>query len=85
VRVNAQLIECQDQTVLWSARRDHDLAEVFRLQDAVAAAVAGASDGVPRAVERGREAPLTASVAWDEGSYRRADEANAVSRATYRG
>jgi TolB-like protein len=42
VRVSAQLVECDRQTLLWSARFDHDLDDVFVLQDQVAAAVAGA-------------------------------------------
>ena len=42
VRVSAQLIECARQTLLWSDRFDHDLADVFVLQDQVAAAVANA-------------------------------------------
>ena len=42
VRVSAQLVECDRQTLLWSDRFDHDLADVFVLQDQVAAAVASA-------------------------------------------
>jgi TolB-like protein len=42
VRVSAQLIDCASQTLLWSDRFDFDLADVFVLQDQVAAAVANA-------------------------------------------
>ena len=40
VRISASLIECAGQTVLWSGRFDRDLADVFALQDEIAAAVA---------------------------------------------
>jgi TolB-like protein len=42
VRVSAQLVECGHQTMIWSERFDHDLADVFVLQDQVAEAVASA-------------------------------------------
>jgi adenylate cyclase len=40
VRISAQLIECAAQTTLWSAHFDRDLADIFALQDEIAAAVA---------------------------------------------
>jgi adenylate cyclase len=42
VRVSVQLVECDRQTLLWNDRFDHELTDVFVLQDQVAAAVAGA-------------------------------------------
>lgn len=42
VRVSAQLVECGGQTTLWSARFDRDMADMFALQDEIAAAVAEA-------------------------------------------
>ena len=49
VRVSAHLIECRGQTVLWSARFDRELLDVFALQEGVAKAVAAA---VKQAVSR---------------------------------
>jgi TolB-like protein len=40
VRVCAHLIECRGQTILWSARFDRELSDVFAVQDLVAEAVA---------------------------------------------
>jgi TolB-like protein len=42
VRVAAQLIACDSGVGLWSERFDHDLSDVFALQDEIAAAVAAA-------------------------------------------
>ena len=42
VRVSAHLIECAGQTVVWSDRFERELGDLFALQDAIAAAVAGA-------------------------------------------
>lgn len=42
IRITAQLIECPNQTTLWNDRFDYALADVFELQDQVAAAVASA-------------------------------------------
>src|SRR5580658_2694488 len=42
VRISAQLIECANQTTLWSDRFDRDLSDVFALQDEIAGAVAAA-------------------------------------------
>ena len=42
VRVSVELVECQGQTSLWSARFDRDLADILALQDEVASAVAAA-------------------------------------------
>ena len=42
IRVSAELIECAGQTTLWSDRFDRELADVFALQDEIAAAVADA-------------------------------------------
>jgi adenylate cyclase len=42
VRIAAHLIECDGETTLWSDRFDRDLADVFALQDEIAAAVAAA-------------------------------------------
>lgn len=44
VRVNAHLMEAATQTVVWSDRFDRSLADIFALQDEVAAAVAEALD-----------------------------------------
>ena len=40
VRVCAHLIECRGQTIIWSARFDRELSDVFAVQDLVAEAVA---------------------------------------------
>jgi TolB-like protein len=42
VRVSAHLIECENQTILWTHRFDRELADPFALQDAVAEAIAAA-------------------------------------------
>ena len=42
VRVSTELVECRAQTVLWSARFDRELLDIFALQDSVAEAVAAA-------------------------------------------
>ncbi len=42
VRIAANLIECADETTLWSERFDRELSDVFALQDEIAAAVAAA-------------------------------------------
>jgi TolB-like protein/Flp pilus assembly protein TadD len=42
VRISAQLIECASETTLWANRFDGELADIFALQDEIAAAVAGA-------------------------------------------
>ncbi len=42
VRISAQLIECAQETTLWSERFDRDLTDIFALQDEIAAAVAAA-------------------------------------------
>ncbi len=42
VRISSHLVECADQTTLWSARFDRDLTDIFALQDEIAAAVAAA-------------------------------------------
>lgn len=42
VRVSAQLVECEGQTVLWTERFDRELADAFALQDAVAEVIAAA-------------------------------------------
>ncbi|MBP2235291.1 TolB-like protein/class 3 adenylate cyclase [Sinorhizobium kostiense] len=39
VRINAQLIDAQDQSQLWADRFDGDLAEIFDLQDKVVAQI----------------------------------------------
>jgi adenylate cyclase len=41
VRVSTQLIDCESQTTLWSERFDRQLADIFVLQDEIAAAIAG--------------------------------------------
>jgi adenylate cyclase len=46
VRIAAHLIECAGQTTLWSGRFDRELADVFALQDEIAAAVASALTAV---------------------------------------
>lgn len=40
VRVSAALVECASQTTLWSGRFDGDLADIFKVQDDIAEAVA---------------------------------------------
>jgi DNA-binding SARP family transcriptional activator len=40
VRVSAALVECISQTTLWSGRFDGDLADIFKVQDEIAEAVA---------------------------------------------
>jgi TolB-like protein len=40
VRVSAQLIDCETQMTLWSDRFDRELADIFVLQDEIAAAIA---------------------------------------------
>jgi TolB-like protein len=42
VRISASLIECAGETTLWSRSFDRELADVFVLQDEIAAAVAAA-------------------------------------------
>ncbi len=42
VRISAQLIECSEETTLWSGRFDRELADIFTLQDEIADAVAAA-------------------------------------------
>jgi serine/threonine-protein kinase len=42
IRVTAQLIEAKDGTHLWSDRYDRELADVFAVQDEIAAAIASA-------------------------------------------
>jgi TolB-like protein len=44
VRITAELVECGGQTRLWSERFDRPLADVFTLQDDIAAAVARSLD-----------------------------------------
>ena len=42
IRVTAQLINAQDGYHLWSQRYDRELADVFEVQEEIAAAIAGA-------------------------------------------
>jgi serine/threonine-protein kinase len=42
IRVTAQLIQAHDGTHLWSHRYDRELADIFAVQDEIAAAIAGA-------------------------------------------
>jgi hypothetical protein len=42
IRVTAQLIDARDGAHLWSERYDRELADVFEVQDEIAAAIAGA-------------------------------------------
>ena len=42
IRVTAQLIHARDGTHLWSQRYDRELADIFAVQDEIAAAIAGA-------------------------------------------
>ena len=42
IRVTAQLISSEDGSHLWSERYDRELADVFALQDEIAAAIAAA-------------------------------------------
>ena len=42
IRVTAQLILARDGTHLWSQRYDRELADIFAMQDEIAAAIAGA-------------------------------------------
>jgi eukaryotic-like serine/threonine-protein kinase len=42
IRVTAQLIDARDGAHLWSERYDRELADVFAVQDEIAAAIAGA-------------------------------------------
>ena len=42
VRVTAQLIQAADGTHLWSQRYDREMADIFEVQDEIAAAIAGA-------------------------------------------
>jgi serine/threonine-protein kinase len=42
IRVTAQLIQAGDGTHLWSQRYDRELADIFEVQDEIAAAIAGA-------------------------------------------
>lgn len=42
LRISAQLVDCESQTLLWSDRFDRRLADVFALQDEIAAEVAAA-------------------------------------------
>ena len=42
IRVTAQLIQARDGTHLWSQRYDRELADIFAVQDEIAAAIAGA-------------------------------------------
>jgi adenylate cyclase len=51
VRISCQLIEAQTGTHLWADRFDSDLANVFDLQDQVAASVAGVIEPAVQAAE----------------------------------
>src|SRR5262249_37337759 len=42
VRVSAQLVDCETQTTVWSDRFDRQLADIFVLQDEIAASIAAA-------------------------------------------
>ena len=42
VRISAELVECATSTTLWSKRFEHELTDVFALQDEIASAVAQA-------------------------------------------
>ena len=42
VRITAQLIDCANETTLWSNRFDRELTDIFALQDEIATAVADA-------------------------------------------
>ena len=42
IRVNAQLINAEDGSHLWSERYDREMADVFAIQDEIAAAIVGA-------------------------------------------
>jgi TolB-like protein len=53
VRVAAHLIECAGQTTVWAERFDRELADVFALQDEIAAAVADALHKTLRPGARG--------------------------------
>ena len=42
IRISAHLIDCETQTTQWSSRFDRQLADIFKVQDEIAAAVAQA-------------------------------------------
>jgi TolB-like protein len=42
VRISAQLVECEGQTVAWSDRFERELTDIFAVQDEIASAVAAA-------------------------------------------
>jgi TolB-like protein len=42
IRVMAQLVEAADGTHVWSERYDRELADVFAVQDEIAASITGA-------------------------------------------
>lgn len=42
VRISAQLVECHDQTIVWSDRFERELTDIFAVQDEIASAVAAA-------------------------------------------
>jgi TolB-like protein len=42
VRISAQLVECERQTVAWSDRFERELTDIFAVQDEIASAVAAA-------------------------------------------
>ncbi len=59
VRITAQLVETASQIVLWNARYDRDLTDVFAVQDEIAEAIAGVLDAAIKAKPQG--APLDAT------------------------
>ncbi|HEY2049692.1 MAG TPA: winged helix-turn-helix domain-containing protein [Caulobacteraceae bacterium] len=42
VRISAQLVECHEQTIVWSDRFERELTDIFAVQDGIAIAVAAA-------------------------------------------
>src|SRR6266850_517853 len=67
VRITAQLIDAITGPHLWADHFDGDLADVFDLQDQVAASVAGVIEPAPQAAEMRRSAarPTTDLSAYD--------------------
>jgi serine/threonine protein kinase len=72
IRVTAQLIAAADGSHLWSERYDRELADVFAVQDEIAAAIAGALQiklAVPPAEQRRYTPNLPAYDAYMKGQH----------------
>ncbi len=76
VRITAQLVEAATGNHLWAERFDHELDDIFAVQDAVTQAIVAALPGRldEAAVERARHKPTESLTAYDfllRGKWRR--------------